>query len=83
MARASTSQVFNSGRNVSILELAPQLQPDAIRVEVLDTNTCEPCRALDGQRFPIGSAEYLENQPPRQCDGGVRCRGFYVVEAMP
>jgi hypothetical protein len=81
MARASTSQVFNSGRNVSILELQPQLEPNAIRVEVLDENTCEPCQALDGQEFEIGSTDYLLNQPPRQCDGGVRCRGFYVVQA--
>jgi hypothetical protein len=83
MARASTSQSFNAGRNVAILELKPQLGPMAVRVEVLDENTCEPCAALDGQEFQIGSDAYLENQPPLKCEGGQRCRGFYVVEAMP
>jgi hypothetical protein len=83
MARTSTATVFNAGRNVSILELKSQLQPMAMRVEVLDDNTCEPCAELDGKTFRIGSAEYLENQPPRECKGGERCRGFYVVEAKP
>lgn len=87
MARASTSTVFNAGRNVAILELRPQLQPEAIRVEVLDENTCKPCGTpaseggLNLLRTKIGSAEYLENQPPHGCEGGVRCRGFYVVNA--
>jgi hypothetical protein len=83
MARASTASVFNAGRNVTILELAPQLEPTAVRVEVLDKNTCDPCAALDGKAFKIGTPAYLENQPPRQCDGMQRCRGFYVVRAKP
>jgi hypothetical protein len=83
MARASTSQSFNAGRNVAILELKPQLGPMAVRVEVLDENTCEPCAGLDGQEFRIGSEAYLENQPPLKCLGGQRCRGFFVVEALP
>lgn len=87
MARSSTSMVFNAGRNVAIVELRPQLQPDAIRVEVLDDNTCEPCGkpasegGLNLLRVRIGSTEYLENQPPRGCEGAARCRGFYVVNA--
>jgi len=81
MARSSTATVFNAGRNVAILELRPQLQPEAIRVEVLDENTCDPCAELDGQTYRIGSPEYLQNQPPNGCKGGVRCRGFYVVNA--
>jgi hypothetical protein len=83
MARASTASVFNAGRNVTILELATQLEPMAVRVEVLDNNTCDPCAALDGMAFKIGTPAYLENQPPRQCDGMQRCRGFYVVRAKP
>lgn len=87
MARSSTATVFNAGRNVAILELRPQLQPEAIRVEVLDENTCKPCGTpaseggLNMLRVKIGSPDYLQNQPPHGCEGGVRCRGFYVVNA--
>lgn len=81
MARQSTSLTFNAGRNVAIMELAEELEPEAVRVEVdpTDPNTCDPCQGLNGKRFRIGSAEYLENQPPQKCDGRLRCRGFMVV----
>ena len=81
MARASTAGSFNAGRNVAIVELKPQLNPYAVRSEVNDANTCDPCAGLDGQKFLIGSPEYLENQPPRKCEGKQRCRGFMVVHA--
>jgi hypothetical protein len=86
MARQSTSLGFNSGRNVAIQEYKAQLEPFAIRTEVLDDNTCDVCeayaqRAEDGERFTIGTAEYLENMPPAGCKGQNRCRGFYAVFA--
>jgi len=79
MARASTSTSFNLGRNIAVQDLKGTLKPTAIRTEVLDKNTCTPCRALHGKKVIIGSDEYLENLPPAFCEGRKRCRGFYLV----
>lgn len=81
MARTATSLAFNQGRNVAILEHRAQLGENAVRVELEDENTCEPCSELDGKQFTIGSPEYFANQPPAHCLGKLRCRGFMVVQA--
>jgi hypothetical protein len=79
MARTSTATAFNLGRNVAVEELKEELQPIVIRTEVLDKNTCPPCRKLHGKRVRIGSKDYLRFLPPSFCDGRHRCRGFYLV----
>lgn len=79
MARTSTSTSFNLGRNIAVQELKDQIQPFAVRTEVLDSNTCTPCRRLNGKRVRIGSDAYFRNLPPAQCKGRLRCRGFYLV----
>lgn len=81
MGRESTSEAFNLGRN---LEVQSQLQnvQVAIRTEVLDINTCQPCRRLDfsnsKKEIIVNSPEYFELMPPNFCEGRTRCRGFYL-----
>jgi hypothetical protein len=76
-SRGAASTSFNLGRN-----LAAQARPldirEAIRSEVLDAETCRPCRKLDGKRVVVDSPEYFELMPPAQCDGRDFCRGFYL-----
>jgi hypothetical protein len=88
MARGSTGTAFNLGRHIGIQELKKDLNPYAVRAEVLDVNTCEVCeayvtRADRGEKFLINSREYFANMPPIGCLGKEKCRGFYVVEALP
>ena len=79
VARTSSAVAYNQGRNVGILEAqASELVEFVVRSEVLDTGTCRPCGLLDGEAFEVGTSEYFANMPPAQCDGGDRCRGFYI-----
>lgn len=82
MARRSTAKAFNLGRNLEIQRKADQVA-FVIRTEILDGNTCGPCSSLDGAKFEVNSDAYFENLPPAQCDGGDRCRGFYLVIGEP
>lgn len=77
LARQSTGKAFNLGRNVE-LQRQEERVAFVIRTEILDGNTCDPCAALDGTRYDVGSAEYFDNMPPAKCAGADRCRGFYV-----
>lgn len=80
MGRASTSEAFNLGRNLAAQEQAPAIQ-EAVRSEVLDENTCDPCRLLDGTVVQMNSPEYFEFMPPNLCSGREQCRGFYLYRA--
>ena len=76
-ARGAAGEAFNLGRN-----LAAQEHPEiarAVRTEILDRNTCEPCRELDGKVVEMNSDEYFEFMPPNQCEGREQCRGFYLL----
>jgi hypothetical protein len=79
MGRNSTAVAFNLGRNVTIQELKDDLEPNAIRTEVLDENTCPPCERLHGFTTEINSPAYFAKSPPAYCDGQRRCRGFWLV----
>lgn len=79
MGRQSTAVAFNQGRNVAIQEYLPVLEPNAVRTEVLDANTCEPCAQFHGYEARINSPEFFEHGPPAHCDGQRRCRGFWLV----
>lgn len=49
--------------------------------ELLDTNTCEPCRQVDGKEYPsleAAAADYPAGGY-RLCKGGPRCRGTEVA----
>lgn len=82
--RRAATTAYNQGRDAAARAMAAAGEAlYALRTEVLDEATCEPCRALDGQLFRIGTPEYTENLPPAKCEGGERCRGFYVILAAP
>ena len=80
VARQSSTVAYNQGRNASLMSAkSRKVVRFVVRSEVLDTNTCRPCSLLDGEIFEVGSSEYFANMPPAQCDGGDRCRGFYIA----
>lgn len=49
--------------------------------EILDGNTCAPCRKIDGTELPSASAMVLAygGGPYLQCLGTIRCRGLAVA----
>ena len=76
-ARGAAGEAFNLGRNLTAQE-HPEIVR-AVRTEILDKNTCPPCRALDGKVVAMNSDEYFEFMPPNQCEGWEQCRGFYLL----
>jgi hypothetical protein len=78
-ARQTATVAYNQGRDAGLQSAKDTgAARYVVRSEVLDTNTCRPCSMLDGEVFEIGDPEYYANMPPAQCDGGDRCRGFYI-----
>lgn len=75
--RASTSEAFNLGRNLEAQAQSPQIG-EAIRTEILDKSTCDPCRSLDGKVVEFNSPDYFRYMPPNFCEGREFCRGFYL-----
>jgi len=72
------SAAQNHGRQ-AVLSVAPPA--DYYASEVLDSNTCKNCRAIDGQRFiDMEEAEqaYVSGGY-RLCLGKLRCRGIVVA----
>ncbi|MEV0306527.1 phage portal protein family protein [Nonomuraea fuscirosea] len=72
----STAQM--SGR-LAVLEAAPVARYQGL--EVLDTNTCSPCRDIDGHVFD-GLAEAKAAYAPGgyiDCQGRLRCRGTVIA----
>lgn len=78
--REATNEAFNLGRNVEAQARQASIGT-VVRTEILDDNTCPPCRALDGFTTTLNGPGYFENMPPNGCDGGEQCRGFYIYEA--
>ncbi|MFI2663265.1 phage portal protein family protein [Micromonospora carbonacea] len=76
-AAATTAQA--AGREQVLGEL-----PDGTRfraTEVLDLNTCGPCRQVDGREYDT-FADALADYPTgkyRACEGRDRCRGFFYA----
>lgn len=80
MARESSAIAYNFGRDAGLRTAAMAgLANYAVRSEILDGNTCEKCRVLDGYVAEIGTPQYDEFLPPAKCLGRGRCRGFYVA----
>lgn len=83
-AAALTAPAFAVTRNDAIEELlgaakrlAPAGKKPKIIAEyssVMEADTCDPCAALDGRRWFVGSADYEKYKPPSVCLGGSRCR---------
>jgi hypothetical protein len=62
----------------SMLERAPVGK--YVATEVLDANTCDPCREVDGRVMTLDEArELYPGGGYFDCDGGVRCRGTIIA----
>ena len=80
LARKSSTVAYNRGRNAETLTAKEQGQAEfVIRSAILDQSTCGTCQLLDGAAYEIDSPDYWNDHPPLQCEGGDRCRCFYVV----
>jgi hypothetical protein len=68
----------NAGRK---LTMRANDAKDIYSSELLDTNTCDPCKLEDGKKFP--DMEAAEKDYPtggfKTCKGGPRCRGTLVA----
>jgi hypothetical protein len=75
---ASITAAQNAGR-MAVLEAAPKA--DYFSSEILDHNTCRPCRDVDGKQFStLGQAEEAyPTEGYRDCLGGDRCRGVVIA----
>lgn len=77
-----TTKAFNTGRDEAarILGGVTEVEYSAI----LDSSTCSPCMAMDGQTADFGTPEHDAMVPPnRDCDGGDRCRCVLVFITAP
>jgi len=79
-ARGAATEAFNLGRNLETQKQADGIR-EVVRTEILDPNTCDPCRNLDGFTTTVNGPGYFENMPPNHCNGRDLCRGFYLVRA--
>lgn len=75
-----TSKVIGATRDAVPAQMGVDV-PEIERDEVLDANTCGPCREIDGRRFVVGSDEYelVRYGAYARCmsvaSGQNRCRG--------
>lgn len=74
----AVTQAQNEGRR-TVLAVAPPGQYFAS--EVLDRNSCQPCREVDGTKYETlaASAVAYPSGGYRNCLGGSRCRGTIVT----
>lgn len=77
---SAMSSAQNTGR-MAVLRAAPE--GIYLASEILDKNTCGPCRAIDGTEF-TSLAQAAENYPAGaggyvSCAGGGRCRGTMIA----
>lgn len=70
-------EALNLGRAAGAASV-PNPPEYAMRSEQLDERTCDACDELHGLIVQVGSAEYMDEMPPAECEGGGRCRGIYV-----
>lgn len=82
---SSTTKVANLTREEIARIEGPAIK-SAQYSAIMDKLTCDNCKALDGQTFAFGSAQYLRNRPPLyNCKStlgpyGNVCRCIYVYE---
>jgi hypothetical protein len=82
---AALTAAQNHGRT-SVLRAAPQARHAVyVSTEVLDKNTCGPCRNEDGTEFPdIAAAEAAYPMGGfKDCKGFARCRGTVMAVWTP
>ncbi|MFI6228619.1 hypothetical protein ACIBCR_15060 [Micromonospora echinospora] len=74
---AALSAAQNAGRMAALADADPK--PAGFRaVETNDTNTCRPCRDVDGTEYTTvieAQADY-PTAGYHACEGGLRCRGY-------
>jgi hypothetical protein len=72
------TQAMNSGRKLVMARNVPE---HIYASELLDTNTCENCRAKDGTEYlELSTAEIdYPTGGYKECQGGPRCRGTLVA----
>lgn len=82
-AVATVSQALSAGRRAETDAAAAEgLATTAQYSAILDTGTCGPCGALDGEMYEVGSPEYEDDYPPlADCEGGTRCRCIMILIA--
>src|SRR5262249_50228819 len=51
-ARGAATQAFNAGRDEALRQNAARIS-EVVRTEILDANTCDPCRDLDGTTYEV------------------------------
>lgn len=80
LARGDVTVAYNEGRATEGTLMAEEGRATfAVRSEVLDDRSCEPCHEWDGFVVEIDSPEFDAVMPPSYCDGGDNCRGFYII----
>lgn len=79
IGRGAVTRFFNLGRNLAAQRNAGVIST-VTRTAVLDENTCDPCVALDGQKYEVDSDAYFADLPPAKCEGGDKCRCFMMYE---
>ena len=88
-SRAGTTDQVNQATNAALgqgrIDAAEVLDDQVdyyFASEVMDQNSCNPCRAVDGTRFPtLDDARKLYGQGYyEQCQGGSRCRGKVLAK---
>jgi hypothetical protein len=71
-----------SAQNAARVQAMDDAPPERIYAsEILDTNTCKPCRVIDGREYS-NLAAALRDYPTggfRACQGRHRCRGTLVA----
>lgn len=75
--REATHEAFALGRNLEAQRQADRIG-SVVRTEILDENTCDPCRAEDGVVVTLNTPPYFEHMPPNGCEGREQCRGIYI-----
>ena len=79
-AVATVATAFNAGRRAEAETIAKEEKLTAVYSSVLDSATCDPCHALDGNEYEVGSDEYERDYPPLfECRGGDACRCMMVI----
>ena len=75
--REATHEAFSLGRNLEAQRQEARIG-EVVRSEILDENTCDPCRSEDGTVVVLNSPAYFEHMPPNGCEGREQCRGIYI-----
>jgi len=72
------NEAFGLGRAVTAGQLTDEIEKATYSC-LLDASSCDPCIALDGKEFIVGTPEYDAAMPPyRKCDGRDSCRCVYI-----